>query len=281
MRRDLATILPALAKARTLASLSQDVPRVVREPTTVEAVTSAIPAMGTVTQTIQPSSAKRRTLAQGPGLDARRRARPRRRLGRVDVSRAAQPPGTGRHRPEPRGRECGSARSGLHRRDRGRPLRRPSHKGTVLSVDPAEGTSLREGATITLVPSLGPPPVPVPDISGKTLEAATAALGVAGLKAGDVHRVYSDHVAEGDVINRPRPTVRRRRGRLSTYGSARGTHRWRSPRSSASSTRRGKGPSGSGVHPRGQDGVFRRHRAWTRDLGRSIRSHNDGRTGAR
>ena len=73
-------------------------------------------------------------------------------------------------------------------------------KGIVLSVDPAQGTSLREGETVTLVPSLGPPPVPVPDVTGTTLDAAGAALGVAGLKAGDVHQVYSDHVADGDVV---------------------------------------------------------------------------------
>ena len=199
MRRDLATILPTLAKARTLASLSQDVPRVVREPTTVEAVTSAIPAMGTVTQTIQPSGRSggrwRRVLAWA--------------LAAVLVLVAAWGVWTylvphSHPVPAVTGQSLEDANAALH--DLGFTVviadgrYDDQAKGIVLSVDPAEGTSLREGATITLVPSLGPPPVPVPDVSGKTLEAATAALGVAGLQAGDVHRIYSDHVADGDVI---------------------------------------------------------------------------------
>jgi beta-lactam-binding protein with PASTA domain len=67
-------------------------------------------------------------------------------------------------------------------------------------VQPPPGTSLREGEQVTLVPSWGPPPVPVPDVTGDPLEEATNALRTAKLVAGDVRRVYSDSVAEGAVV---------------------------------------------------------------------------------
>jgi beta-lactam-binding protein with PASTA domain/tRNA A-37 threonylcarbamoyl transferase component Bud32 len=73
-------------------------------------------------------------------------------------------------------------------------------KGSVLAVDPSAGTQLHEGDSVTLLPSLGPPPVDVIDVRGKTLEAATAALKSAKLQPGKVRERYSDTVAEGDVI---------------------------------------------------------------------------------
>jgi serine/threonine-protein kinase len=73
-------------------------------------------------------------------------------------------------------------------------------KDAVLAVDPPAGTSLKEGETVTLVPSLGPPPVPVPDVTGKTLDSATAALQAAGLQRGNVAQVFSDTVQEGHVV---------------------------------------------------------------------------------
>lgn len=74
-------------------------------------------------------------------------------------------------------------------------------KGSVQAVDPPAGTQLKEGETVTLVPSFGPPPVPVPSVVGKSEEAAKQAIVGAGFGAGDVTRVYSDTVPEGDVIS--------------------------------------------------------------------------------
>src|SRR6476660_699275 len=79
-------------------------------------------------------------------------------------------------------------------------------RGTVLAVDPAVGTSLKEGATVTLVPSLGPPPVAVPDVTGSSLDDATRAIQDANLTLGDVHRIYSPTVHEGDVV-RQEPSI--------------------------------------------------------------------------
>jgi serine/threonine-protein kinase len=73
-------------------------------------------------------------------------------------------------------------------------------KGAVLAVDPPVGTSLKEGNTVTLVPSLGPPPVAVPDVTGRTVEQATSALEAAGLNRGNVAQVFSDRIEEGHVV---------------------------------------------------------------------------------
>jgi serine/threonine-protein kinase len=73
-------------------------------------------------------------------------------------------------------------------------------KDAVLAVDPPAGTSLKEGETVTLVPSLGPPPVPVPDVTGEPVDQATADLRAAGLERGDVTQVFSDKVDEGHVV---------------------------------------------------------------------------------
>src|SRR5436189_180124 len=73
-------------------------------------------------------------------------------------------------------------------------------KGSVLAVDPPAGTDLKEGETVTLIPSLGPPPVPVPDVTETSLEDATQTLRSAGLTVGNVRHVYSDSVDDGVVI---------------------------------------------------------------------------------
>jgi serine/threonine-protein kinase len=88
----------------------------------------------------------------------------------------------------------------------------PRPSNTVFEVQPSQGTSLREGETVVLIPSLGPPPVDVPDVTGGTLEAATAALTDAHLAVGTVTPVYDDRVPEGDVIRQAPADGRRPRG---------------------------------------------------------------------
>ncbi len=70
----------------------------------------------------------------------------------------------------------------------------------VLRVQPPEGSTLERGDRVTLVPSLGPRPVPVPDVTGKTLPKARALLRDAGLHVGDVRKEYDERVDEGLVI---------------------------------------------------------------------------------
>jgi beta-lactam-binding protein with PASTA domain len=73
-------------------------------------------------------------------------------------------------------------------------------EGVVLQVRPAEGVAVETGSRVVLVPSLGPPPVPVPDLIGKTVPRARELLRGADLRLGKVTRVYDETFAEGEVI---------------------------------------------------------------------------------
>ena len=77
-------------------------------------------------------------------------------------------------------------------------------EGIVLRIQPPEGTTLEEGDRVTLIVSLGPPPVDVPNLVGMTLEEARVALKDARLKLGDVDREFNekfpaDQIARQDV----------------------------------------------------------------------------------
>jgi serine/threonine-protein kinase len=75
-----------------------------------------------------------------------------------------------------------------------------TEEGEIVRTVPRPGTSLREGETLTLHVSLGPPLVPVPqDLVGLSQEDAEARLAAAGLSA-DVQRQPSDEVDAGIVI---------------------------------------------------------------------------------
>ena len=71
----------------------------------------------------------------------------------------------------------------------------------VLRVQPPEGTTLEKGDRVTLVPSLGPRPVPVPEVTGKTLPKARDLLRDAGLHVGRVKKEFNEHVGEGLVVH--------------------------------------------------------------------------------
>jgi serine/threonine-protein kinase len=75
-------------------------------------------------------------------------------------------------------------------------------RGDVLRMQPPGGTEVDEGAPVTLVPSLGPPPVPVPDLIGKTVEQARTMLHGAGLELGVVRQRYSDRYDVGHIVDR-------------------------------------------------------------------------------
>jgi serine/threonine-protein kinase len=72
----------------------------------------------------------------------------------------------------------------------------------VISQDPGAGASLKEGRTVTLAVSLGPPPVPVPTgLVGKTIDQASSALASASLKLGTIIDGYDESVAKGIVLS--------------------------------------------------------------------------------
>jgi eukaryotic-like serine/threonine-protein kinase len=73
-------------------------------------------------------------------------------------------------------------------------------EGSVLGVQPAEGTTLERGERVTLVPSLGPPPVPVPNLVGRTLADAKDAIREAHLKVGEVTRAFNERFDADQVV---------------------------------------------------------------------------------
>ncbi|MBW3537452.1 MAG: PASTA domain-containing protein, partial [Actinobacteria bacterium] len=72
--------------------------------------------------------------------------------------------------------------------------------GQVLDQDPDPGTSLKANKPVELTVSLGPPPVAVPDLGGRTEAEALAMLEGAGLTVGERVTEYNDH-PKGIVIN--------------------------------------------------------------------------------
>jgi eukaryotic-like serine/threonine-protein kinase len=75
-------------------------------------------------------------------------------------------------------------------------------EGEVLRVQPAAGATVDEGARVTLVPSLGPPPVRVPDLVGKTVDQARTLLRGVDLELGAVHDRYSERYDVGRIVDR-------------------------------------------------------------------------------
>jgi beta-lactam-binding protein with PASTA domain len=78
--------------------------------------------------------------------------------------------------------------------------------GTVLSTSPASGKRLKDGSTVTLILSLGPVQVKVPQVTGMPLASAEAALQQAGLTAGRIRQGTSTTIPAGVVIS-TRPTA--------------------------------------------------------------------------
>ncbi len=72
--------------------------------------------------------------------------------------------------------------------------------GDVLTQDPETGL-IRQGSVVSIVLSLGPPPVNIPSLTNLSLDEATAALTGAGLKVGRVTTPFDDTVAKGQIIS--------------------------------------------------------------------------------
>jgi len=74
-------------------------------------------------------------------------------------------------------------------------------KGTVLSTNPASGTTVNQGATVTLTVSSGPANVTVPSLVGLSQAAAGQTLGNAGLNVGNVTSAASTQYAAGLIMS--------------------------------------------------------------------------------
>jgi serine/threonine-protein kinase len=78
-------------------------------------------------------------------------------------------------------------------------------KGVVVNTRPPAGRALVPGTRVTLVVSVGAPTIPIPDITGLTLEEARAALEQAGLTLGTYFRRTSDRKPGTVIEQRPLP----------------------------------------------------------------------------
>jgi serine/threonine-protein kinase len=84
--------------------------------------------------------------------------------------------------------------------------------GVVMSSQPDSG-QLSPGAEIDLVVSKGPPPVPVPNLVGTSLDDARAQLGDLDLSLNETDKKYSEKYAEGFIIGQdPGEGVQLQRG---------------------------------------------------------------------
>ena len=72
-------------------------------------------------------------------------------------------------------------------------------QGDVISTNPSPGTSVNSNSPVVLLVSTGPTPVQVPDVAGKTQDAATGILQQAGFTV-NVTQQNSSTVAQGLVI---------------------------------------------------------------------------------
>ncbi|MFC7733051.1 Stk1 family PASTA domain-containing Ser/Thr kinase [Actinomadura keratinilytica] len=73
-------------------------------------------------------------------------------------------------------------------------------KGEIAKTDPAPGTRIAKGETVTLTPSKGRVPREVPDVRGRTLEEAKRILRDKGLQPGRESSTPSQTVAKGRVV---------------------------------------------------------------------------------
>jgi serine/threonine-protein kinase len=73
--------------------------------------------------------------------------------------------------------------------------------GIIISQSPKVGKVLKQGSTLSVVPSIGPPTVAVPSLTGMNCTQAVAALTTAHLKGGCTPGQYSDTVTSGLVIS--------------------------------------------------------------------------------
>jgi eukaryotic-like serine/threonine-protein kinase len=74
-------------------------------------------------------------------------------------------------------------------------------KGHVYGQEPEAGMMVRPGRTVRYMVSLGKANFTVPDLAGKTLDEAAAALRKAGLALGGVQRIYSASAPAGRIVN--------------------------------------------------------------------------------
>jgi beta-lactam-binding protein with PASTA domain len=208
MHRDLDAIAPSLPPARALTSIVDDAPPA--EPLPADGTTTDVVVLGDASGTIELDT----TTATIARVERGTRRRWRRRLGIVALVAALAATAWGvwtyliPHRtdvPALAGVPVDAARDQLSELGFAVTIADGQYservtQGSVIRMQPDPGTSLEQGETVTIVPSLGPPPVKAPNVAGMTLERATTQLEREGLDVAVAKRRYDDQVPDGSVI---------------------------------------------------------------------------------
>jgi serine/threonine-protein kinase len=85
--------------------------------------------------------------------------------------------------------------------------------GTVIGTDPSSGTTVAKGSSITVIVSTGSPPVPVPDVKGKSETDAQSQLVDLGLKVATNDVAVTDPAQDGVVQSQsPDPGTKLKKG---------------------------------------------------------------------
>jgi serine/threonine-protein kinase len=74
-------------------------------------------------------------------------------------------------------------------------------KGQVMAQNPAQGTQVAVGSTVTIDVSTGPDSAAIPNVVGFTQDAATAALQQAGFTVGTIQQVDDNAQQKGNVLS--------------------------------------------------------------------------------
>jgi serine/threonine-protein kinase len=212
MRRDVEAVEPSLLPARSLAALVDDMPEVTDGDDAGER-TGAVAIAGTQTQTI-------------PRVERGRRRRWKRVVVAILVVAALAASAWGAwtyvipHEavvPPTAGLTVGAMSAQLT--DLGFVVKTGPGQysidvpaGRVLKLRPSPGTTLDEGATVMIVPSLGPPPVDLPAVVGKPLARAKDLLRSAGLVPVVTKSVFDYDVAAGSVLSQDPSTPQAPKG---------------------------------------------------------------------
>ncbi|MDH6678169.1 serine/threonine protein kinase/beta-lactam-binding protein with PASTA domain [Rhodococcus sp. LBL1] len=72
--------------------------------------------------------------------------------------------------------------------------------GAVAALEPTPGTVLSVGSQVRMIRSKGAPPVNVPDVSGKSEDAARKTLDSVGITVREVQQVFSGDVDAGNAV---------------------------------------------------------------------------------
>ena len=212
MRRDIEAVEPSLQASRSLAALIDDMPEVTDGDDNTER-TEAVAIAGTQTQTIPRVERGRRRRWKQVALAilvvAALAASAWGAWTYLVPHQATVPPTGGLTVPE---MSAQLTDLGFVVKTAAGQYSMQVPAGHALKLRPSPGATLDQGATVVIVPSLGPPPVDLPEVVGKPLARAKDLLRSAGLVPTVTMSKYDYDVAAGSVLSQDPSTPQAPKG---------------------------------------------------------------------